>query len=55
VPTLGDVWSDARLSAPLFVLLLIDGLHQGNRYAVRIGAAAAALTILIPFAIGGVF
>lgn len=55
VPTLGDVWSDARLSAPLFVLLLIDGLHQGNRYAVRIGGAAAALTILIPFAIGGAF
>jgi hypothetical protein len=55
VPTLGDVWSDARLSAPLFVLVLIDGLHQGNRYAVRIGAAAAALTILIPFAIGGAF
>jgi hypothetical protein len=55
VPTLGDVWSDARLSAPLFTLLLVDGLHQGNRYAVRIGGAAAALTILIPFAIGGAF
>jgi hypothetical protein len=55
VPTLGDVWSDARLSAPLFVLLLVDGLHQGNRYAVRIAAAAAALTVLIPFAIGGAF
>jgi hypothetical protein len=55
VPTLGDVWSDSRLSAPLFALLLVDGLHQRNRYAVRIGTAAAAMTILIPFAIPGAF
>jgi hypothetical protein len=55
VPALGDVWSDARLSAPLFALLLIDGLHERNRDAVAIGTAAAAMTILIPFAIPGVF
>jgi hypothetical protein len=55
VPTLGDVWSDSRLSAPLFAVLLVDGLHQRNRYAVRIGTAAAAMTILIPFAIPGAF
>jgi len=55
VPTLGDVWSDARLSAPLFTLLLVDGLHQRNRYAVGIGTIAAAMTILIPFAIPGAF
>jgi hypothetical protein len=55
VPTLGDVWSDARLSAPLFTLLLVDGLHQRNRYAVGIGTTAAAMTILIPFAIPGAF
>jgi hypothetical protein len=55
VPTLGDVWSDARLSAPLFALLLVDGLHERNRNAVAIGTAAAALTILIPLAIPGAF
>ncbi len=55
VPTLGSVWSDTRLSAPLFALLLIDGLHQRNRYEVGIGAAAAAMTMLIPFAIPGAF
>jgi hypothetical protein len=55
VPTLGSVWSDARLSAPLFTLLLIDGLQQRNRYAVGIGTAAAAMTMLIPFAIPGAF
>jgi hypothetical protein len=55
VPTLGDVWSDARLSAPLFALLLIDGLQQRNRFAVGIGTAAAAMTILIPLAIPGAF
>jgi hypothetical protein len=55
VPTLGDVWSDARLSAPLFVLLLVDGLHERDRDAVAIGTAAAALTILIPFAVPGAF
>ncbi len=55
VPTLGDVWSDARLSLPLFALLLVDGLHQRNRCAVAIGTAAAAMTVLIPFAIPAAF
>ena len=55
VPTLGDVWSDSRLSAPLFALLLIDGLHQRLRYAVVIGAAAASLTFLLPFLVPGSF
>jgi hypothetical protein len=55
VPTLGDVWSDARLSAPLFVLLLADGLHQRNRFAVGVGTAAAAMTVLMPFMIPGAF
>lgn len=55
VPTLGDVWSDSRLSAPLFALLLLDGLHQRNRLAVGVGTAAAAMTILIPFMVPGAF
>jgi hypothetical protein len=55
VPTLGDVWSDSRLSAPLFGLLLADGLHERNRYAVGVGTAAAAMIILIPFMIPGAF
>ena len=55
VPTLGDVWSDSRLCAPLFVLLLIDGLHQRLRYAVVIGGAAAGLTFLLAFMVPGSF
>lgn len=55
VPTLGDVWSDTRLSAPLFILLLIDGLQQDHRRSVQIAAGAAAMTILVPFAIPATF
>jgi hypothetical protein len=55
VPTLGDVWSDTRLSAPLFALLLVDGLQRRNRPAVLISTAAAAMTILLPFALPGSF
>ncbi|MEA2210300.1 MAG: hypothetical protein QOF83_248 [Solirubrobacteraceae bacterium] len=55
VPTLGDAWSDTRLSAPLFALLLVDGLQRGRRAPVLISAAAAAMTILIPVAIPGSF
>lgn len=55
VPTLGDVWSDTRLSAPLFALLLIDGLQRRRRGSVLIASGAAAMTILIPVAILGSF
>jgi hypothetical protein len=55
VPTFGDIWSDTRLSAPLFALLLVDGLQRRNRPAVLIGTAAAAMTILLPFALHGSF
>jgi len=55
VPTLGDIWSDTRLSAPLFALVLIDGLQRRNRPAVLIGTTAAAMTILLPFALSGSF
>lgn len=51
VPTFGDVWSDTRLSAPLFVMLLVDGLQRGSRRSVLISASAAAMSLLIPFAI----
>jgi hypothetical protein len=55
VPTLGDPWSDSRLSAPLFALVLIDGLDTGRRFPVVVSALAAALSILIPVAIPGTF
>jgi hypothetical protein len=55
VPTLGDVWSDTRLAAPLFVVLLVDGLQRRNRCSVLIGSAAAAMTVLIPFIGHGTF
>lgn len=53
VPTLGDIWSDARLSAPLFALVLVDGLQRKDRRSVLIGTAAAAMTVLLPIAIPG--
>jgi hypothetical protein len=45
VPLLGDIWSDTRLSAPLFVLLIVEGLERRDRPALAIGAAAAVLTL----------
>jgi hypothetical protein len=55
VPEFGDVWSDTRLTAPLFALVLAVGLDQRNRRLVAIPVAAASLTLLIPAAIAGVF
>jgi hypothetical protein len=55
LPTMGDVWSDTRVSASLFAVLLVDGLQRRNRWSVLIAAAAAAMTILIPAAIPGSF
>jgi hypothetical protein len=55
VPTFGDLWSDTRLSAPLFAVLLVDGLQRRDRPSVMISAAAAAMTILIPFWLPGSF
>ena len=55
VPTMGDVWSDTRLSAPVFALLLLDGLERRDRRAITIGTAAAAMSLLVPFAIPGAF
>ena len=55
LPTMGDVWSDTRDSAPLFALLLVDGLHRRDRRSILISAAAAAMTLLIPLAVPGSF
>jgi hypothetical protein len=55
LPTMGDVWSDTRVSAPLFAVLLVDGLLRRDRWSVRVSAAAAAMTFLIPISIPGVF
>jgi hypothetical protein len=54
VPTFGDSWSDTRLSAPLFALLLIDGLQHEDRLAVRLCGGAAAMSIVALLAIPGV-
>ncbi|MGH2866890.1 MAG: hypothetical protein ACRDNK_04885 [Solirubrobacteraceae bacterium] len=48
VPAFGDIWSDTRLSAALFALLLIDGLQRRARPALIISAAAASMTALLP-------
>jgi hypothetical protein len=53
IPTLGDSWGDTRLSAPLFALLLLDGLHRDDRLAIGVCGAAAAMSLLAPFAIPG--
>ncbi|MBV9838573.1 MAG: hypothetical protein JO156_10650 [Solirubrobacterales bacterium] len=55
IPMMGDAWSDTRLSAPLFAVLLVDGLQRRHRSSVLISTIAAATTILIPFSIPGAF
>ena len=50
---LGDEWGDSRFGAPLFITLLLAGLEQRDRLALRICVLAAALTALIPVALGG--
>jgi hypothetical protein len=55
LPTMGDVWSDTRDTAPLFAVLLVDGLLRRNRRAVLISVAAAAMTVFVPIAIPGTF
>jgi len=55
LPTMGDVWSDTRDTAPLFAVLLVDGLLRRDRRAVLICVAAAAMTVFVPIAIPGTF
>lgn len=45
LPRLGDIWADTRLSGAMFAMLAIAGLHQRDRPALRIAAAAATLTL----------
>jgi hypothetical protein len=46
----GDPWSYTRLSAPMFAALLLGGLELRSRPALTVCAAAAALTLVAPFA-----
>jgi hypothetical protein len=46
----GDPWSYTRLSAPMFAALLVAGLQRRNPPALVVCAAAATLTVLVPFA-----
>ncbi len=46
----GDPWSYTRLSAPMFAVLLLAGLEQRSRPALLVCVAAAAMTVLMPFA-----
>jgi hypothetical protein len=55
LPTLGDPWSDTRVSAPLFALLLVDALQRGRRATLALCAAVTGMTLLIPISIPGVF
>jgi hypothetical protein len=50
VVTFGDPWSYTRLSAPMFATLLLAGLQLRNRPALLICVAAAAMTVVLPFA-----
>lgn len=54
LPTFGDPWSDTRVSAPLFALLLADGLQRQSRRTLLLCAAVTSMTILIPSSIPGV-
>jgi hypothetical protein len=55
LPFLGDAWSDARVSAPLFALLLVDALQRRRRATLALCAAVAGMTLLIPISIPGAF
>jgi hypothetical protein len=50
----GDQWGDTRYSAPLFAALLLAGLEQRSRAAVRVCVAAASMTLFLPLVIAGV-
>jgi hypothetical protein len=54
LPTLGDLWADTRLSAPVFVLLLLDGLERRDRRSLWVACAAAAMSVLVPFVAPGI-
>lgn len=49
----GDQWGISRYGAPMFGALLLSGLRAGVRASPRLCAAAAALTLLVPFVVPG--
>jgi hypothetical protein len=55
IPTLGDPWSDTRLSGPLFALLLVDALERRRRATLVLCATVTGMTLLTPISIPGVF
>lgn len=54
LPTFGDPWSDTRVSAPLFALLLVEGLQRRSRWTLLLCAAVTSMTLLIPSSLPGV-
>ena len=51
LPEFGDFWSDIRLAAPLFAVLLLDGLQRRDRPQIVVGTTAAALSVLFLLAL----
>ncbi|MGH2872705.1 MAG: hypothetical protein ACRDL5_09635 [Solirubrobacteraceae bacterium] len=49
-----DQWGLARYTAPLFGMLLIAGLAQRSRTATTLAAAAAAMSVMLPWVISGI-
>jgi hypothetical protein len=45
LPSLDDPWGATRLSAPLFLVLLADGLARRERATIAVCAAASAMTL----------
>jgi hypothetical protein len=52
VITFGDQWGTTRYTAPLFGTLVIVGLQRRSRSSLGICAAAAAMTVLLPWVVG---
>ncbi len=50
---LGDQWGISRYGAPMFGALLLSGLRAGVRAPPRLCAAAAVLTLFVPFVVPG--
>ena len=45
LPSLDDPWGATRLTTPLFLVLLADGLQRRDRFTVGVCAAASAMTV----------
>lgn len=55
IPTLGDPYSDTRLTAPLFAFLLVDALQRRHRFTLALCGAVAGMTLLAPLSIPGAY